>query len=156
MTIGIAGPAAKQPGRSVVVGFIIAAIILGAGLTLLGLVVGFLVDWMWFSSIGYLQVFWTTVSAKAAVGLVVFAATAAVVWANVRLALGLATRRTRAPAAFDPNFPFATPPDPLAFMRERLPWHRVIAAGAGLIALLVAWGEVDNWSVLLQWLYHVP
>ena len=34
---------------------------------LLGLVGDVLVDWMWFSSIGYLQVFWTTIGAKAGI-----------------------------------------------------------------------------------------
>src|SRR5262249_41892681 len=146
----------NPPGRSALVGVIIAAIILGVGLILLGLLGDFLVDSMWFSSIGYLPVFWTTVGAKACVGVVVFAATATVVWANARLALRLATRRTGVRAAFDPDLAVATPPDPFASMRERLPWRRAIAAGAGLTALLVAWGEVDNWSVVLQWLYHVP
>jgi uncharacterized protein len=156
MTIGITGPAPKAPGRSAVVGFIIAAIIVGICLILLGLTGDFLVDWMWFASIGYLQVFWTTVSAKAAVVLVVFAATAAVLWANGRLALSLATRPTPVPTAFDWTLAGATPPDPLALIRDRLPWRSVIAASAGLIALLVAWGEIDNWSTILQFLYHVP
>jgi uncharacterized membrane protein (UPF0182 family) len=156
MTIGIAGPAPTAPGRSAVVGFIIAAIIVGFGLILLGLLGDFLVDWMWFSAIGYLRVFWTTVSAKAAVGLVVFAATAAILWTNARLALSLAARPSPVPAAFDWQLTASTPPDPLAFMRDRLPWRSVITAGAGLVALLVAWGEVDNWSVVLQFLYQVP
>ena len=87
-----------------------------------------LVDWMWFASIGYKRVFWTTIGAKAAVFLVVFAATAAVLWANARLALGLAGRRSRLPTAFDPTFAAAAPlPDPLEFLRERLPWCIVIA-----------------------------
>src|SRR5262249_5933625 len=156
MTIGITGPAPKAPGRSAVVGFIIAAIIVGICLILLGLVGDVLVDWMWFAAIGYPQVFWTTVSAKAAVGLSVFAATAAFLWVNAHLALGLAARPTPVPTAFDWTLAGTAPPDPFAFIRDRLPWRSVIAASAGLIALLVAWGEVDNWSIVLQFLYHVP
>ena len=41
-------------------------------------------------------------------------------------------------------------------MRDRLPWPRVIAAGAGLLALLVAAAEAGNWGVFLQFLYQVP
>ena len=41
-------------------------------------------------------------------------------------------------------------------MRHRLPWPLVIAGGAGLLAVLVAWGEVHNWGIFLQFLYHVP
>ncbi|WGD56829.1 UPF0182 family protein [Bradyrhizobium sp. CB1650] len=157
MTIGISGPERKAPGRSAVVGFIIAASIIATGLTLLALVGDILVDWMWFGSIGYEQVFWTTIGAKLAVFLVVFAATAAVLWANARLALGLAGRRSRLPAAFDRILAAAAArPDPLEFLRERLPWRIVIAASSGLLALFVAWGEVGNWSTLLRFIYQVP
>ncbi|MBR0833832.1 UPF0182 family protein [Bradyrhizobium manausense] len=157
MTIGISGPERKAPGRSAMVGLIIAAIIAAIGLILLALAGDFLVDWMWFSSIGYRQVFWTTIGTKAAVFLVVFVATAAVLWTNARLALGLAGRRSRLPAAFDPALAAATaPPNPLEFLRERLPWRIVIAASSGLCALLVAWGEVGSWSTLLRFIYQVP
>ncbi|WP_084807039.1 UPF0182 family protein [Bradyrhizobium sp. NAS80.1] len=157
MTIGISGPERKAPGRSAVVGFIIAAIIAAIGLILLALVGDFLVDWMWFSSIGYNEVFWTTIGAKAAVFLVVFAATAAILWANARLALGLAGQQTRLPAAFVPTLAAAAAqPDPLEFLRERLPWRGVIAVSSSLVALFVAWGEVGNWGTLLRLIYQVP
>jgi len=48
------------------------------------------------------------------------------------------------------------PPDLFALMRDRLPWPRIIAAGAGLLALLVAVAEAGNWGVLLRYLYQVP
>ena len=48
------------------------------------------------------------------------------------------------------------PPDLLAVVRDRLPWSRVIAGGAALLALLVAAAEVGNWGVILQFFYHVP
>jgi len=67
MTIGITGPGRKVPRQSAVVRIIIAAIVAGIGLLLLSLASDFLVDWLWFSSIGYLQVFWTTIGAEAAV-----------------------------------------------------------------------------------------
>jgi uncharacterized protein len=157
MTIGIAGPGPKAPRRSAAVGFIIVAIVVVIGLILLALASDFLVDWMWFSSIGYRQVFWTTIGAKAAVFLVVFAATAAVLWANARLALGLAGQRARLPAAFVPTLvAAAAQPDPFEFLRERLPWRSVIAASCSLFALLVAWGEVGNWSMLLRFIYQMP
>jgi uncharacterized membrane protein (UPF0182 family) len=46
--------------------------------------------------------------------------------------------------------------DVLEVMRHRLPWPLVIAGGAGLLAVLVAWGEIHNWGVFLQFLYQVP
>ena len=156
MIIGIAGPALNSPRRRAVVGLLIAAIIVGIGLILLGLLGDLLVDWMWFSSIGYRQVFWTTIGAKAAVFIVVFATTAIVLWVNARIALKQARKGSRLPGGFDPTLAAAMPPpDPLEFMRERLPWPAVAAASAGLVALFVAWGEAGNWSTVLRYLYHV-
>ena len=75
MTIGIAGPGRKAPGQNAVVRFTIAAVAVGICLILLGLASDFLVDWLWFSSIGFLQVFLTTITAKAVVFLAVWTAT---------------------------------------------------------------------------------
>jgi len=158
MTIGITGPERKTPGRNAVVGVIVTAIFSGICLILLAIVGDFLVDWMWFSAVGYSQVFWTSIGAKAAVFSVVFAATAVIAWANARLALFLVRRRRgRLPVDFDWKLAAtAVPPDPFEFMRDRLPWRLAIAGGAGFLALLVAWEEVGNWSIILQFLYQVP
>ena len=82
MTIGITGPRRRAPWRGVVVVLIIAAIVLAICLILLGLTSDFLVDWLWFSTIGYLSVFWTTIVAEAEVFFAVFLATAIIVWVN--------------------------------------------------------------------------
>lgn len=158
MTIGITGPERRMPGRNAVVGVVVTAIFFGICLILLAIVGDFLVDWMWFSEVGYSQVFWTSIGAKVAVFSVVFAATAVIVWANARLALYLARRRRgRLPVAFDWKLAAtAVLPDQLEFIRDRLPWPLAIAGGAGFLALLVAWEEVSNWSIILQFLYHVP
>ena len=87
MTIGITGPERKVPRQSAVVGFIIAAVFAGICLILLWLASDFLVDWLWFSSIGYLQVFWTTIGAKAVVLFAVWTGTAVVLWLNGWLAV---------------------------------------------------------------------
>ncbi len=54
------------------------------------------------------------------------------------------------------NFAGNVPPDLFAVVRDRLPWPRVIAGGAGLLALLVAALEVGNWGIILQFFYHAP
>ena len=158
MTIGITGPERKVPRQSAVVGFIIAAVFVGICLILLWLASDFLVDWLWFSSIGYPQVFWTTIGAKAVVLFAVWTGTAVVLWLNGWLAVRFARRQpTQSVAAFVWNLAGnVPPPDLLALMRDRLPWPRVIAGGAGLLALLVAAAEVGNWGVILQFFYHVP
>ena len=58
-------PIRRAPWRSAVRALIIAAIIVLICLILLGLAADFLVDWLWFSAIGYLDVFWTTIGAEA-------------------------------------------------------------------------------------------
>jgi uncharacterized protein len=158
MTIGITGPGRKAPGQSAVVRLIIAAVVVGILLILLGLASDFLVDWLWFSSIGYLQVFWTTIGAKAAVFFAIWTATAVILWLNGWLALRFARRQpTQSVSAFvwqaAGNVP---PPDLLTFMRDRLPWPKVIAGAACLVGLLVAAIDAGNWNVFLQFLYRVP
>jgi uncharacterized protein len=153
MTFEIAGPAGKVPGRSVLAWWIIAAIVFIISLWLVKVAGEVLVDWLWFSSVGYLQVFWTSFAAEAAVVGGVFTATTAVLWVNGWLARRLARRRSApSPTALG----WQPPPDPLVLLRDRLPWHGIIAGSAALLALFVAAGEAGDWPTLLQYLYQVP
>src|SRR5438128_6315263 len=158
MTIGITGPRRRAPWRGAVVVLIIAAIVLSICLILLGLTGDFLVDWLWFSSVGYSGVFWTTIAAEAEVFFAAFVATAIILWVNGSLASRFGSSPwTHRPADFEwKRTGVATLSDVLEFMRHRLPWPFVTAGGASLLAVLVAWGEVHNWGVFLQFLYHVP
>ena len=150
MTIGITGPRRRAPWRGAVVVLIIAAIVLPVCLILLGLTGDFLVDWLWFSTIGYLGVFWTTIAAEGEVFFAVFVATAIILWVNG----SIASRFGRSPWMYRPvDFEWkrmgsATLPEVLEFMRHRSPWPFVIASAASLLAVLVAWGEVHNWGDL--------
>jgi uncharacterized membrane protein (UPF0182 family) len=152
MTIGITGPA-RIFGRSVLAGWIVAAIVITIFWSLLRLASDVLVDWLWFSSVGYLQVFWTMLAAEAAVFTAVFTATFVVLWLNGWLALRLA-RRLSPPDVT--AFAWQPPSNPLALLRERLPWPKIVAGVAALIAVLVAAGEAGDWPTLLQYLYGVP
>ena len=157
MTIGITGPKRRSPGRNALGSLIVAAIALGIALILLNVASDLLVDWLWFSSIGYLPVFLTTIGAKAAVFSVVLIATASVLLLNSLLAARFARRLSP---------PFATvgwkatggalPPDLLAFLRDRLTRPLSILGSTMLVAAVVAVGEVGNWSLFLRFLYDVP
>ncbi|MBV9529651.1 MAG: UPF0182 family protein, partial [Bradyrhizobium sp.] len=149
MIIGITGPDPKVAARSAA-GWIIAAIMVVICLLLLKLAGDVLVDWLWFSSLGYLQVFWTSLSAEAAVFVFVFTATAAALGLNGWLAMRCARAQSAPPASGSQS-----PPGPLAFVPDRLPWSP-LAAGLGLIAVCVAAEEASDWATLLQYLYHVP
>jgi len=127
-------------------------------LILLELIAGFLVDWLWFSAIGYLDIFWIRIVAEAEIFIVVFIATSIILWANGSLALrfsqsqwekDVTDREWKSAGA-------ATLPETLDFTRRWLPWRIVIPVGACLLAMLVAWAEVDKWSVFLGFLYQEP
>jgi len=157
MTIGITGPERKVPRQSAVVGLTVAAAVIGVCLILLWLASDLLVDWLWFSSISYPQVFWTTIGAKTVIFLAVWTGTAIILWLNGWFALRFARRRsTQLVTASVWNFAVNAPPDLLALLRGRLPWSRLTVGGAALLALLVAAAEVGNWGVFLRFVYQVP
>jgi uncharacterized membrane protein (UPF0182 family) len=143
----------RRRRKPLLAALIFVGLIVAAGLILLGFTGDFLVDWLWFSEVGYLDVFWTVVIARALVFAVAFVATGIILWLNGRMAL----RHARSAAPLHANrATFATTADPLEFLRDRLPWPHVIGGTAMLLALLVAWGELHNWGVFLRWLYQVP
>ena len=80
------------------------------GLIVLGRVSNTLVDWLWFSSIGYEGVFWTIFTARTGLFLVVFAASTGVFWLSGWLALRFARRPASWPAraAFSRHAPPAS------------------------------------------------
>src|SRR5712671_464600 len=82
MSIGITGPGRNAPRQNAAVGLIIAAVASGICLILLGLASDLLVDWLWFSSIGYLQVFLCSLGAKASLFFAVLTATGVILWLN--------------------------------------------------------------------------
>ena len=153
MTIGIR----RRAWRGGVVALLIALIVVVTCLILLGLMADFLVDWLWFSAVGYLNVFWTIIIAEAEVFLAVFVATAIILWANGSLASRLARSPwTQRPADVEwKRTGVDTMPDLLEFMQHRLPWPIIIASCAGFLAALVALWEVHNWDVFLRFLYQV-
>ena len=158
MTMRITGSRRRAPWQNALRMLIVVAIIFFICFILLGLISGFLVDWLWFSAIGYLDVFWTTIVAEAEVFIAVFIVTTVILWANGSLALRFAQSRwMQRPAEFErESLGGATLPDVLEFARHRLPWFVVIPVGACLLAMFVGWGEVDNWRVFLRFLYQVP
>ncbi|MFZ3247905.1 MAG: UPF0182 family protein, partial [Pseudolabrys sp.] len=158
MPIEIAGSRRRAPWQRALRVLIVVAIVFLICLILLGLTTSFLVDWLWFSAIGYFGVFWTTIIAEAKVFFAVFLATAIILLVNGLFAFRFARSQwTQRPAEFEwKPTGVATLPEVLEFTRHRLPWRVAIICGACVLAALVAWGEVNNWRVFLQFLYQVP
>jgi uncharacterized membrane protein (UPF0182 family) len=115
----------------------------------------FAVDWLWFSSIGYLDVFLTIFGAKAALFVTVLAVSAILLWLNGFLAYRLAGRQGHPPPFVSP-WGDQTLTAQLMDLSQRLPWRSLIGGGALVLAALVALGEAGNWDVALRFILQVP
>lgn len=156
MTIGISGPVRRDPWRDFVRTLFRGAIVLVICLVVLGLTSGLLVDWLWFAKLGYASVFQTTIAAQILTFLIVFALTATGLWLNARFALRAAQRNQFLTAPVQPSILAVTPLAQLRQARDRLPWRMIIAIGAGLVAIAVAWFELSNWMIFLTMIYGAP
>ncbi|MBI3325349.1 MAG: UPF0182 family protein, partial [Nitrospinae bacterium] len=140
------------------IGVVIAVIVVVALLIALGFTSDFLVDWAWFSAIGYLDIFWTILRGKAFLFLAVFVGSSAFLWVNGSLAYRFARPRGYVrPLDFArESVEVQTLPELLELARQRLPWRPLIAGVTGVLGILVAAGEVSNWDVFLRFVYQVP
>ena len=60
----------------------VASVVIVACLIALSLTSDFLVDWLWFATVGYLDVFWTTFGTKVALFFAVFLGSTVFLWVN--------------------------------------------------------------------------
>jgi uncharacterized membrane protein (UPF0182 family) len=128
-----------------------------ACLIFFGLTGSFIVDWLWFSEVGHPNVFWTVLGAKVWLFIAVFTATALILLANGIIASGLARASSRALAReFEPShLSVRAATDLSELVRHLFRRPGAVAAVAILLALLVAWGEVGNWGVLMRFRHQV-
>lgn len=108
---------------------------------------GFMVDWLWFTSVGYIGVFRTIVSTQVLLFLAVFAVSAGALWVSGSLAHRCAQRvPARNPEVLGEG---------VGEIATRLPWRPAIAA-AGFVGLLMAAGELSSWDIALSYVNQVP
>lgn len=129
------------------------AVVVVVGLIVVGRITGVLVDWLWFSSIGYVDVFWTVLSAQALLFAAVFAASAGAIWVSGFLAHRYARSvgTSQAEAAF-----FVVISELADQVAPRIPWRSSIACGAVLFGLVIAALEISSWEMALRFLHQVP
>ncbi len=127
-------------------GIAAAIAIVVIGLIALALATDFLVDWAWFSAIGYFPVFRTTIATQALLFVAAFAAATLLLWLNAALALRLS----------GPGQPVGRLLKLLGPSAPSLPWRLLIAAVAVVLGVLIATGEVGNWEMVLRFLYQAP
>ncbi len=138
------------------IGATIAAILVF--LIVLGRASSLVVDWAWFSSVGYAGVFWTVFATKATLFAIVFAVSALLLWINGTVALRLAgPRQLRLPAAFaNLQGSPSTPAGMFGPISGLLPWRLLVLATALVVALLIAMAEIGKWELVLRFIYQVP
>lgn len=116
-----------------------------------------LVDWLWFSSIGYVGVFWTIFTTRVVLFFAVLAVSTGAFWLSGWLAL----RFARSQATWQPGASAARPaPGPaiarLGYSLPPVPWRFLVASMAVVLGLLTATIELSNWGMALRFLYQVP
>jgi uncharacterized protein len=128
-------------------------------LVVLSLADSLLVDLLWFSTLGYRQVFKITISAE----LVIFA----IVWVVAFLAISISgvialrESRQREPLhvvgrSDEPIEVKVNLPELIRALGDRVPWKLLVLGGAAILALFAAQGEASSWDVYLKALYGVP
>jgi uncharacterized protein len=117
-----------------------------------------LVDWLWFSSVGYFAVFRTIVEAKSVVFLFVLVVSGLCFWVSGAIALRYARRQS-------PWHLLAFPqdtgggralPDLAANLLSRSAWSYLIVAAALVLAFLIAMSELGDWTLVLRFIDRVP
>src|SRR5262245_2528039 len=110
-------------------GIAVAGVVIAACLIALNLTSDFLVDLVWFSAVGYLDVFWAIFGTKVALFFAVVVGSTTIFWVNGALAFQFAQRQGRLlpiPINQESAAPW-TPPETLPELTRRvsvrLPWR---------------------------------
>jgi uncharacterized membrane protein (UPF0182 family) len=152
----VADPQDEFMTRSRRIGLAIAIVV--ACIIALGVAGDFLVDWTWYSSVGFLGVFWTIIGAKIMVFVAVFAATMTVISVNGMHAARVARARAYLLPINTPWESLSSKELPAVIERivRRLPWRSLVAVISAVVATLVALGWTASWNLALNFFYQVP
>ncbi|HEX7407873.1 MAG TPA: UPF0182 family protein [Candidatus Binatia bacterium] len=117
----------------------------------------FLVDWLWFGTLGFGAVFSTTWQMKfVAFGVV------ACLSAVLLLASGLLATSARLPPVRrfrlmgGNGISIEGLPELLNFSPEDLPWRLIVVVVAGVLSLIIGLAQAGNWEMFLKWRYAMP
>ena len=134
----------------------VAAIVVVA---LIGLTVadGLLVDLLWFTSLGYRQVFTITLLAEVAIFLSVWMVAFAAIGGSGLIALRLCRDRERLRVVRrSEQVTEVNLPELIRSLGDRVPWKAIILAIAAILAVFVAQSEAGSWDVYLKAFKGVP
>jgi hypothetical protein len=136
--------------------YAITAMAIIASLIVVGWITGILVDWLWLTSVGYGDVFWTILSAKALLFAVGFAVSTGAIGLSGILAHRYARRVDISwPRVADPSAATAVNGDLVELVAPRIPWRSSIACAAIVFGLLIAASEISSWDTALRFIHQV-
>jgi len=118
--------------------------------------VAFLVDWLWFDSLGFGAVFATVWHAKLAVFVLATGVSFVLLAANGLIATRAAVPRLRRLRLIRTNGGFEVPPEVFDVASIRWPWRTMVSVGAAVLAMLVGYTQAGNWELFLKWRNAVP
>jgi uncharacterized membrane protein (UPF0182 family) len=131
----------------------LAALLIGVLVTL-SIADEFIVDWLWFGSLGFASIFATRLIARC----VVFSAVGALAFGAIFLsgtaALGLSRERDRLRVVRrNGEFTEVNLPEMIRQLGDRIPWRVLIAVAALVLAVFIAVGEASGWDTYLKAAY---
>ncbi|MBI3458355.1 MAG: UPF0182 family protein [Candidatus Rokubacteria bacterium] len=136
---------------------LVVAVLLVAGLALLSKLTGFLVDWLWFGTLGFGGVFATVWHTQLAAFGIAAAVSAALLAVNALVAVRAPSPRVRhLRATRTDRDDGEAGSEVIEFSLENLPWRLLVLVAAGVIGVLIGIGQAGNWAIFLKWLYAVP
>jgi uncharacterized protein len=134
-----------------------AAAIVVVALIGLSIADGLLVDLMWFTALGYRQVFTITLFAQVAIFLSVWLMAFAAIAVSGLFALRLSRDRERLHVVRrSDQVTEVNLPELIRSLGDRVPWRLIVVVLAGLLAVFVAQGEAASWDVYLKAFNGVP
>ena len=136
---------------------IAAAAIVVVALIGLSVADGLLIDLLWFTSLGYRQVFTITLLAQVAIFLSVWLVAFAAIAVSGLVAIRLSHDRERLHVVRrSDQVTEVNLPELIRSLGDRVPWKLIVVGLAALLAVFAAQGEAASWDVYLKAFNGVP
>ncbi len=117
----------------------------------------FLVDFLWFASLGYRSVFDTMVAAQVGIFFAVWLVSFVVILVSGLIAVGTTPEREHLRVVRRPDeMTEINLPELIRAFSDRIPWRIIVIAAAAILAIFPAQGEASGWDAYLKALYAVP
>ena len=140
----------RQRAALVLVLLLIAVVVSFAALS------DFLVDWLWFDSLGFGAVFVTVWQARVAAFVIVAGISWVVLAVNGLLAARASTVRVRKLRLLRNPGNGEGLPEVIDLSLEALPWRTIVVVFATLLSVVFGLYQAGNWELFLKWRYAVP